>query len=157
MAICGSMVQVKGSQGRTYGPAVDLWACGIILFILLSGQPPFYHREKNLLYRKIAGGQYAFQDPIWDVVSEECAHAITLHTSCTQPARLIDVCMLRVDLHFYLHSQSLCDLVAQNLSIAIPISLVSLSDVQLVGNLCTPSAPVEIAPLMCLLFRHRIL
>lgn len=64
---------MNGAPGTHYGPEVDLWACGVVLYILLSGQPPFFHRELRQLYRKIALGQYAFQDPIWDSVSEECA------------------------------------------------------------------------------------
>jgi phosphorylase kinase gamma subunit len=53
-----------------YGLPVDLWACGVILFTLLSGLPPFWHRKQHLMFRMIIDGQYAMSGPEWDDVSE---------------------------------------------------------------------------------------
>jgi serine/threonine protein kinase len=66
------MLQVRGAPGSKYGTQVDLWACGVVLYILLSGQPPFFHQDMRALYRFILKGSFAFQDPIWDAVSEPC-------------------------------------------------------------------------------------
>ncbi|XP_017338566.1 phosphorylase b kinase gamma catalytic chain, liver/testis isoform [Ictalurus punctatus] len=49
-----------------YGKEVDLWACGVILFTLLAGSPPFWHRKQMLMLRMIMEGQYQFSSPEWD-------------------------------------------------------------------------------------------
>jgi len=42
-----------GAQRTAYGHAVDVWACGVILFILLFGVQPFYDDNREILLRKI--------------------------------------------------------------------------------------------------------
>lgn len=42
------------------------WACGVILFTLLAGSPPFWHRRQILMLRMIMEGQYRFNSPEWD-------------------------------------------------------------------------------------------
>lgn len=49
-----------------YGKEVDLWACGVILFTLLAGSPPFWHRKQLLMLRMIMDGRYQFSSPEWD-------------------------------------------------------------------------------------------
>uniref|UniRef100_A0A673C0L8 phosphorylase kinase n=1 Tax=Sphaeramia orbicularis TaxID=375764 RepID=A0A673C0L8_9TELE len=49
-----------------YGKEVDLWACGVILFTLLAGSPPFWHRKQMLMLRMIMEGRYQFSSPEWD-------------------------------------------------------------------------------------------
>ena len=36
-----------------YGKAVDIWACGVILYILLVGYPPFWDEDQHRLYAQI--------------------------------------------------------------------------------------------------------
>ncbi|KAG7272836.1 hypothetical protein CRUP_025816 [Coryphaenoides rupestris] len=49
-----------------YGKEVDLWACGVILYTLLAGSPPFWHRKQLLMLRMIMEGRYQFTSPEWD-------------------------------------------------------------------------------------------
>lgn len=60
--------QNDGAPG--YGRPVDLWACGVILYTLLSGLPPFWHRKQHLMFRMIMQGQYSLTGSEWDDVSE---------------------------------------------------------------------------------------
>lgn len=45
-----------------YGKPVDIWACGVILYILLVGYPPFWDDEQNKLYSQIKNGAYDVSD-----------------------------------------------------------------------------------------------
>ncbi|XP_069044202.1 phosphorylase b kinase gamma catalytic chain, liver/testis isoform [Lepisosteus oculatus] len=49
-----------------YSKEVDLWACGVIIFTLLAGSPPFWHRKQMLMLRMIMEGKYQFSSPEWD-------------------------------------------------------------------------------------------
>uniref|UniRef100_A0AAQ4S212 Doublecortin-like kinase 3 n=1 Tax=Gasterosteus aculeatus aculeatus TaxID=481459 RepID=A0AAQ4S212_GASAC len=56
-----------------YGVAVDVWALGIILYILLCGFAPFrsQDRDQEELFQLIKQGQLHFLSPYWDAVSED--------------------------------------------------------------------------------------
>ncbi|KAJ3608017.1 hypothetical protein NHX12_025067 [Muraenolepis orangiensis] len=60
-----------------YGKEVDLWACGVILFTLLAGSPPFWHRKQMLMLRMIMEGRYKFNSPEWDDRSDTVRDLIT--------------------------------------------------------------------------------
>lgn len=58
-------------KNEKYGPAVDLWSIGVIMYILLCGFPPFYHETTKLLYKQIKKGEYDFPDPYWADISDD--------------------------------------------------------------------------------------
>lgn len=53
-----------------YGKHVDMWACGVILYTLLVGQGPFWHRRDTIMYRKIMEGKYSLSTREWEDISE---------------------------------------------------------------------------------------
>ncbi|XP_013099886.1 phosphorylase b kinase gamma catalytic chain, skeletal muscle/heart isoform isoform X3 [Stomoxys calcitrans] len=59
----------EGSPG--YGQEVDIWACGVIMFTLLVGCPPFWHRKQMVMLRNIMEGKYSFTSPEWADISED--------------------------------------------------------------------------------------
>ncbi|XP_056240209.1 caM kinase-like vesicle-associated, like isoform X1 [Seriola aureovittata] len=60
-----------------YGRPVDCWAVGVIMYILLSGNPPFYDEteEENtdlhnrIIFCRIVAGDFEFDSPYWDDIS----------------------------------------------------------------------------------------
>ncbi|XP_073678562.1 serine/threonine-protein kinase DCLK3 [Garra rufa] len=72
--VCGTPTYVAPEilAETGYGVEVDVWAMGVILFVLLSGFPPFRSPDRNQeeLFRLIQKGEVHFLSPYWDNVSE---------------------------------------------------------------------------------------
>lgn len=63
-----------------YGKAVDIWACGVILYILLVGYPPFWDEDQHRLYAQIKAGAYDVNN---------------LYKKCTLCTKVDCYCLLR--------------------------------------------------------------
>ncbi|XP_003894455.1 caM kinase-like vesicle-associated protein isoform X2 [Macaca nemestrina] len=86
--------EVVGRQ--RYGRPVDCWAIGVIMYILLSGNPPFYeeveeddyeNHDKNL-FRKILAGDYEFDSPYWDDISQAAKDLVARLMEVEQDQRI---------------------------------------------------------------------
>ncbi|XP_029288247.1 caM kinase-like vesicle-associated protein [Cottoperca gobio] len=84
--------EVVGRQ--RYGRPVDCWAIGVTMYILLSGNPPFYDdadedddRDKNL-FLKILSGDYEFDSPYWDDISDSAKNLVASLMEVDQDQRL---------------------------------------------------------------------
>lgn len=42
------------------------WSAGVIMYTLLAGSPPFWHRKQMLMLRMILAGNYDFSSPEWE-------------------------------------------------------------------------------------------
>ncbi|XP_028937565.1 phosphorylase b kinase gamma catalytic chain, skeletal muscle/heart isoform [Ornithorhynchus anatinus] len=60
-----------------YGKEVDLWSTGVIMYTLLAGSPPFWHRKQMLMLRMIMVGNYQFGSPEWDDRSDTVKDVIS--------------------------------------------------------------------------------
>jgi len=47
-------------KGQGHGVAVDWWSLGTLLFEMLTGLPPFYAQNVNVMYTKILSGELKF-------------------------------------------------------------------------------------------------
>eukprot|EP00755_Sulcionema_specki_P032127 Sspe_Gene.19599::Locus_7152_Transcript_1_1_Confidence_1.000_Length_1875::g.19599::m.19599/K04515/CAMK2; calcium/calmodulin-dependent protein kinase (CaM kinase) II len=56
-------------KGTGYGKSCDMWAAGVIAYILLFGKAPFYHKDRNALWSHIVNGVWGFP-PEASTVSE---------------------------------------------------------------------------------------
>uniref|UniRef100_A0A915DAD4 phosphorylase kinase n=1 Tax=Ditylenchus dipsaci TaxID=166011 RepID=A0A915DAD4_9BILA len=54
-----------------YGLEVDNWALGVIMYTLLAGYAPFYHRQQLRMMRLIQEGRYEFNKEQWDLISDD--------------------------------------------------------------------------------------
>ncbi|XP_037719529.1 calcium/calmodulin-dependent protein kinase type 1 isoform X2 [Drosophila subpulchrella] len=61
---------------KPYGKAVDVWSIGVISYILLCGYPPFYDENDANLFAQILKGEFEFDSPYWDEISESAKHFI---------------------------------------------------------------------------------
>lgn len=70
--ICGTPEYIAPEMvlWQAYTNAVDLWAVGVVAYIILRGDFPFYHANRRKLYRKILSGTYSMDDEGWSKVSE---------------------------------------------------------------------------------------
>ena len=59
-----------------YGRKVDLWACGVILYVMLSGTFPFWHEKQLRIYQLIREGNVDFSDEGWNEISEDAKSLI---------------------------------------------------------------------------------
>lgn len=61
-----------------YDKSCDIWSCGVILFILLSGLPPFYGRNDKEILKMVKSRKFSFDIPEFQHVSEEAKDLIRL-------------------------------------------------------------------------------
>ncbi|KAF3791445.1 Calcium-dependent protein kinase 17 [Nymphaea thermarum] len=54
---------------RRYGPEADIWSIGVMLFILLSGSPPFHAETEHGIFNAILKGHIDFTSKPWPSIS----------------------------------------------------------------------------------------
>ncbi|KAL3686284.1 hypothetical protein R1sor_008858 [Riccia sorocarpa] len=61
---------------RNYGPEVDVWSAGVILYILLCGVPPFWAETEQGVALAILRGALDFTRDPWPKVSDNAKHLV---------------------------------------------------------------------------------
>ena len=60
-----------------YNQGCDVWACGVLMYILLSGHFPFYGKDEETITTKILSGKFEFDVELFNSVSDEAKDLIT--------------------------------------------------------------------------------
>ena len=77
--VCGTpnFVAPEMIRRQKYKTKPDIWALGVIFYILLAGYPPFYSKNERALFRKIKIGKYVFHPEFWTDISHDAKDFIT--------------------------------------------------------------------------------
>jgi len=57
-------------EQKPYTKCCDYWSIGVVLFILLSGMPPFYDEDNFVLFERIKNVEFDFEAEAWEDISE---------------------------------------------------------------------------------------
>uniref|UniRef100_H0V6D1 Serine/threonine-protein kinase 33 n=1 Tax=Cavia porcellus TaxID=10141 RepID=H0V6D1_CAVPO len=71
-ATCGTPIYMAPEviNAHDYSRQCDIWSIGVIMYILLCGEPPFLANSEEKLFELIRKGELRFEDSIWDSVSD---------------------------------------------------------------------------------------
>ncbi|KAJ6405963.1 hypothetical protein OIU84_013852 [Salix udensis] len=61
---------------RSYGKEIDVWSAGIILYILLSGAPPFWAETEKGIFEAVLEGNLDLENPPWPDISSSAKDLI---------------------------------------------------------------------------------
>jgi len=56
---------------KKYSIESDIWSCGVIMYIMLCGTPPFNGSNDKEMKERVLEGKYKITDGVWAKVSEE--------------------------------------------------------------------------------------
>lgn len=61
---------------ENYNEKCDVWSCGVIMYILLSGVPPFNGDDDDEIMDRVASGKFNFKKTIFSRVSDSAKNLI---------------------------------------------------------------------------------
>ncbi|XP_034019191.1 serine/threonine-protein kinase 33-like [Thalassophryne amazonica] len=62
---------------QPFSKQCDLWSIGVIMYMLLCGEPPYRSTQKEPLLKEISEQKVKFTHSIWNTVSDEAKNILT--------------------------------------------------------------------------------
>ena len=62
---------------NNYNKKCDIWSCGVIMYVLLSGQFPFYGKTEEEISKKILSGKFTFDNKYFSHISDKAKDLIS--------------------------------------------------------------------------------
>ncbi|CAK9030969.1 unnamed protein product [Durusdinium trenchii] len=62
--------------GEKYNHACDVWSCGVLMYCLLCGSPPFHGKNESDILAKVVRGRYTMRGAHWMPVSSQAKHLV---------------------------------------------------------------------------------
>ena len=72
-------------KGQGHGCAVDWWSLGTLIYEMLTGLPPFYSQNINIMYQKILNGELRFPSYV-SQEAQDLLEGVGLPTLLHRPA-----------------------------------------------------------------------
>ncbi|XP_029318421.1 serine/threonine-protein kinase 33 [Cottoperca gobio] len=96
--VCGTPAYMAPEMmsGRGYSQWCDVWSIGVVMYMLLCGEPPFVSKTKANLLKKILNKEVKFTQPIWATVSDAAKNILT--------------CLLKVDPAYRMSANQLLEI-----------------------------------------------
>ncbi|KAL4336255.1 hypothetical protein GQ457_07G036400 [Hibiscus cannabinus] len=79
---------------RKYGPEADIWSIGVMLYIFLSGVPPFWAESENGIFNSILRGHIDFTSDPWPSISPQAKELVKKMLNSDPKQRLTAVQVL---------------------------------------------------------------
>ncbi|XP_029812833.1 serine/threonine-protein kinase 33 isoform X2 [Suricata suricatta] len=75
---CGTPIYMAPEviNAHDYSQQCDIWSIGVIMYILLCGEPPFLATSEEKLFELIRKGELHFEDPVWDSISDSAKRVL---------------------------------------------------------------------------------
>ncbi|KAH1204305.1 Calcium-dependent protein kinase 19 [Glycine max] len=73
---------------RSHGKEIDVWNAGVILYILLSGVPPFWAETEKGIFDAILGGKLDMDSEPWPSISEAAKDLVRKMLTCDPKERI---------------------------------------------------------------------
>jgi len=74
--VAPEVVACLEDESLSYGLEVDMWAVGVVMYILLCGYPPFYAEDDDEVFDQILAGAFDYPATQWDKISAEAKDLI---------------------------------------------------------------------------------
>ncbi|XP_010224119.1 PREDICTED: serine/threonine-protein kinase 33, partial [Tinamus guttatus] len=79
-SICGTPMYMAPEviSAHDYSQQCDVWSIGVIMYMLLCGEPPFIASLEEKLFELIRKGDLCFKNAVWETVSETAKQVLRL-------------------------------------------------------------------------------